>query len=147
MIKIPYTQERFESEYFFYSGNSQPFSRNTLLREDPSYDQNLYLIRRFLNPNNGSQMIGEFERVFGKPSFIDDYSSSPYYIFEHNNDLFYFQIHAHDEGNSFGVLTDKNYKEKYPNHMFHPMECIWQNSTEMRNKFVGFMREIYHRLR
>lgn len=149
MNKIPYTKDEFDKHYFFYSGNNHPFIRATLLREYPSYDEKLSKMFSFISPGTRDKHMAKCKLKLGEPNFSDEYDND-YHIFDLNGDIFYYKINNHHEGNTIGMMTDKNFhvreKTNGRNWLFHPSEYDWQDSVGLKNRFVNFTTSLYNYL-
>lgn len=120
--QIEFTEKDFMENYFFYIGNNSPFVQKTLISDHPTFDILLNKIKNRISLVTSSIKVGI-------PNFISDYDDSEYFIFKLDNDIFYYRICVHGEGNTIGILIESK-------------EHIWQNAENLCDKCVNFLLEL-----
>lgn len=133
-----YTKENFEEDYFHYSGNNSHFVRATLLPE----------MKEFTYENNDiyhSIDVSETIAIkkLGKPNFLSDWDTN-YWIFEFNNDIFYYQS-DNRKGCTVGIFCKK--KDTTMNWLFEPEEYQYKKSIELGKKLLSFCKELSNKLK
>ena len=132
------TKDNFNEDYFHYSGNNSFFVRATLLSEMKEFtdDNNKMYFSISVKPKIAEEKLGS-------PNFLSDWDTN-YWIFELNNDIFYYQ-NDERKGSTIGIFCKK--KDTTRNWLFEPEEYQYQKDKELGKKLLNFCKELSNKLK
>jgi hypothetical protein len=83
------------------------------------------------------------EEKLGSPNFLSDWDTD-YWIFEFNNDIFYYQ-NDERKGSTIGIFCKK--KDTTRNWLFEPEEYQYEKDKELGKKMLIFCKELSNKLK
>jgi hypothetical protein len=140
MIQLSnYTKENFEEDYFHYCFSNNHFTRATLRPE----------LKEFSEENNKNYFSIDVrnkiaKQKLGSPNFCSDWDTD-YWIFELNNDIFYYQNDDKRKGSTIGIFCEK--KDTTTNWLFEPEEYEYKKNRQIGEKLLNFCKELSDKLK
>lgn len=117
-----YTKLDFDDDLFHYCGNNNHFVSATLISESKVFSSENHRMYKTIHVPEKVAI-----EKLGPPNFLSDWDT-PYWIYESDNNLFYYQNDPR-KGSTIGIFCKK--KDKTKNWLFEPVEYEYQKNQEL----------------